>query len=278
MEKQADFIFCKNLLNDFVAEYLNGDIFSLIDFDFENLIHNKKYGCPSRGFDCDDTNLTRAICFLLWKDVYPQLSLLDIGTGKRYRGDTLNTFNTILGSYIPNLHSSQGIIKSDAPRELQILSQKFHNSYHTIGNFILLPNIAETEKKQAYTLNTYRGIAYKDYFDLFLQKLTLCLVDKTVDFHLSTLIERNEFFFSWLSSKGGLTYLKEICWLDDYFASETPKNLFSPYIYCLRKKQEWTDIEKNYYIEHVKKYLLCATNIIKKRASKMITVLQTICK
>lgn len=277
MKKQIDFLFCKNLINDFISEYLNGNIFGFLDFDFKNLKHDSKYGCRGRSFDCDDTNLSKAIYFLLWEDIYPNLSLQDIGTGKLYRGDTLNTFNTLLGTYLPEKQVSDGLIKSNAPSRLIELTNQFHRTYHTIGNFILLPNIAETNCRGSYTFNTYRGIAFKDYFDLFLQKLELCYIDESIDLHLSALIKRNDFFFSWLSSMGGFKFLKEICWLDDYFDGNKPKTIFAPYVYCLRKKKEWTDKEKIDYIKYSEKYILDATSIIKNRAIKMIAKLKTIC-
>ncbi|MFQ7035666.1 MAG: hypothetical protein ACLRTQ_08360 [Candidatus Borkfalkia sp.] len=171
--KQSDgVILCKNFINDFIDEYLKGNIYAFYDFDFASLRQDKRFGCNSRGFDCDDTNLTRAICFILWGEIFPDLTVSDIGTGQKYRGDTLNTFNTVFGSYFPEQHSCVGIERSNASESLRVLANKFHAAYHSIGNFILLPNIAETDKKRAYTLNTYRGIAYKDYFDLFLSRLT----------------------------------------------------------------------------------------------------------
>ena len=277
--KQSDgVILCKNFINDFIDEYLKGNIYAFYDFDFASLRQDKRFGCNSRGFDCDDTNLTRAICFILWGEIFPDLTASDIGTGQKYRGDTLNTFNTVFGSYFPEQHYCVGIERSNASESLRVLANKFHAAYHSIGNFILLPNIAETDKKQAYTLNTYRGIAYKDYFDLFLSRLGTCLTSTNGDKHLIALIDRNEFFFSWLQTNGGLKYLSELCWLEDYFADDRPQDIFSPYVYCLRKKQEWTDFEKLYYIEYVEKYLITAMSIIKNRAAKMIEQLSIKCR
>ena len=190
---------------------------------------------------------------------------------------TLNTFRTVLGTYLTEQHSCIGIEKSDAPEYLRVLANQFYTVYHSIGNFILLPNIAETENKHAFTLNTYRGTAYKDYFDLFLQNLDLCLTSVNGDVHLAALVERNDFFFSWLQTNGGLKYICKLCWLEDYFADDKPQVLFSPYLYCLRKKQEWTDFEKTHYIEHIERYLITATAIIKNRAIKMIKQLSFKC-
>lgn len=273
-----DFIFCKNLILSFVSEYLNGNIYSFMDFDFATLIYDKRFGCRGRAFDCDDTNLMRAIYFLLWSDTFPDLELSQIGTGKKYRGDTLNTVRTIFGRYSPELRSFIGLQKSGADQAIQNLTNQFLATYHTIGNFILLPNIAESDQKRAYTLNTYRGTAYKDYFDLFLLQLSFCLKkDKNTDKHLLNLIDRNNFFFSWLNKKGGLNYFREICWLDDYFLNSEPNKIFAPHVFYLRKKGVWTDFEKSFYIENINKYIIKATKIIKNRAIKMLDKLSALC-
>ena len=278
MKQVNDFNHCKNLINKFVDEYLKGDINAFLDFDFASLQQDKRLGCNGRSFDCDDTNLTRAICYLLWGEIFPDMTLSDIGTGKKYRGDTLNTFHTVLGTYFPEQNSCIGIERSNAPEKLRVIADKFHTIYHSIGNFILLPNISETDKKRAYTFNTYRGIAYKDYFDLFLQQLYGCLTSTDGDKHLSALIERNSQFFSWLKTNGGLKFFADICWLQDYFSDDKPKAVFTPYVYCLRKKQEWTEFEKSQYIENAETYIKTATAIIKRRALKMIEQLSIKCR
>lgn len=272
-----DFTRCINLVNMFVAEYLNGNFYAFFDFDFASLRQDKRFGCSGRNFDCDDTNLTRAICFLLWGEAFPEVTLADIGAGKKYRGDTLNTFHTVLGTYLPDQHSCTGIEKSNASGSLRALVNKFYSAYHTIGNFILLPNIAESAKKRAFTLNTYRGTAYKDFFDLFLQHLDRCLTSVDNDKHLYALIDKNKFFFSWLQANGGVSYFCKLCWLEDYFVDNKPQNVFYPYVYCLRKKQEWTDFEKSYYIEYIEKYLMTAIAIINNRAAKIIEKLAAVC-
>ena len=278
MNQPNDFIHCKNFINEFIGKQLNGDIHALLDFDFTSLRYDKRFGCNGRNFDCDDTNVTRAICFLLWGETYPDITLSDIGTGKKYRGDTLNTFRTVLGAYLTEQCSCVGIERSNASERLRALAIKFYTIYHSIGNFILLPNIAESDNKRAYTLNTYRGTAYKDYFDSFLQQLDMCLSAGNGDPRLNTLVHRNEFFFSWLNTNGGLKHFRKLCWLEDYFADDKPQAVFSPYVYCLRKKQEWTELEKSYYIEHIEKYLLKATAIIKNRAKKMIEQISVKCR
>ena len=91
----------QQLVKEFIAEKLNGDLYALESFDFKTLRDSEKYGAPDRSFDCDDTNIMRAVYVVLWGDSLPYLSLHDIGSGKNYRGDTMNTFHTMFGREIP---------------------------------------------------------------------------------------------------------------------------------------------------------------------------------
>ncbi len=104
-----------------------------------------------------------------------------------------------------------------------------------------------------------------------------CLTSVDNDKHLYALIDKNKFFFSWLQANGGVSYFCKLCWLEDYFVDNKPQNVFYPYVYCLRKKQEWTDFEKSYYIEYIEKYLMTAIAIINNRAAKMIEKLAAVC-
>lgn len=97
MKQSDDFIVCRDFIHAFVRERLEGNIQELINFDFSSLHGDSRYGCNGRSFDCDDTNLMRGISFLLWGESFPDLTLYEIGPGKKYRGDTLNTFNRVFG-------------------------------------------------------------------------------------------------------------------------------------------------------------------------------------
>ena len=85
------------LLRQFVAEELNGNLQALADYDLATLEGHPLYGAPGRTFDTDDCNLARAIYALLYTDAMPGLSLATLGTGRPYRGDTMNSFHTLLG-------------------------------------------------------------------------------------------------------------------------------------------------------------------------------------
>ena len=92
MERQAE-----RLIKDFVTEFFAGDWEQFRNFDLNLLETSEKFGCPGRKFDCDDSNLMRAVYVVLWGKFFPYLNMDNFGARKQYRGDTMNTFNTMFG-------------------------------------------------------------------------------------------------------------------------------------------------------------------------------------
>lgn len=87
----------KRLINDFVDEKLQGNLSELPHFDFARLQGDRKYGtCNGGSFDCDNTNLSKAIYLLVFEGVWNNMTPKSLENGM-YRGDTINTFNTIFG-------------------------------------------------------------------------------------------------------------------------------------------------------------------------------------
>lgn len=64
-----------DILNKFIIQELDGDVFLLLDYDLKRLKNNAVLGCPNRRFDPDDTNLMRAVCCIVFGDVWTNLSL-----------------------------------------------------------------------------------------------------------------------------------------------------------------------------------------------------------
>lgn len=270
---------CKNLIIDFIDEYLNGNIDALKTFDFAELANDKKYGCPGRGFDCDDTNLIRAICFIVWENVLPELDFYQIETGKRYRGDTLNTFATLFGKKIgKNLYAGAEKFSDDDCFRASV--DNFYKTYHTIGNFVLMPNIAlETIKEDkiasSTTINLYRGTcSWRDYFDRFLLELKYCLTDDNKkDAVLTSLIERNRFYFYFFNFD--LMEISRINFFDPYFTLNGEVcEFFAPYEYHWRNKSTPTEAQRTEYVNFANNYMSKAQEIINYRADKIINELK----
>ncbi len=253
-----------DLIRKFVDERLGGEIAKWKDYDCRELEHSDVFGCPGRNFDCDDSNLIRAVYLLLWGDSFPGCSTSAIGRGKPYRGDTMNTFHTLFGRPIEDKPGFYAGLEKYAPDdELRERAGKFHTHCHTIGNYILLPNLPEGR----LTLNLYRGTNdWKDFFDRFLIQLGLCLQNKPGrDEFLAKLIGNNRFFFDKIS----LPELAGRCFLEDYMDENgTPKEVFLLNFH-------WKDEnDREAYRKAADRYLDRATGIINRRAEKMIAILE----
>ncbi len=152
---------CKRLLERFVKERLNGDLNALKTFCTSDLAGDRQFGARPDG---DDKEISRAVYFLVWGGVLPCYERPDqIGIGRgMYRGDTLNTFNSLFGK---DLRRAKERISE--PRLIKKI-EAFKREYCTVGNYMLLPN-----SRAGKTLNTYRGgyFGWRDYFDRFLSAL-----------------------------------------------------------------------------------------------------------
>lgn len=141
---------------------------------------DEKYG----GFDPDNSKIANAIYVVLWGDKIPDLNYDALGTS--YRGDILNSFNTLMGRSTEDQTNFVGIQKyTDNPQIIE-MAKEYHKKYHTIGNMTIWPNNSveyseiwkEYEdddtrndfKGKSFTFNTIRSQSpWYDYFDAFLE-------------------------------------------------------------------------------------------------------------
>lgn len=260
----------KKLLRQFTAEKLDGKLEKLKDFDFLELKHSKVYGCPGRGFDCDDTNLARAIYALVWGDSFKDLTFHNQGRGMPFRGDTMNSFHTMFGRELKNSPGLFAGVEKYAPTDIfREQVKEFHRRYHSIGNFVVLPNFPIDNGD---TINLYRGThpAWRDYFDRFLIHLGRCFCNAPEqDPVLRQLVEKNDFFFHAFQGTGKLNRLAELCFWEDYLENDgSPKLIFEFYYHW--KKSDNNDA----YFSAATHYLEKSLRIIDRRADKMIACLK----
>ena len=257
------------LVQQFVAEELGGDVEALARFDFAELEGHPLYGAPERVFDADDCNLSRAIFDVLYGDVFPGLSLATLGTGRAYRGDTLNTFHTLLGRPIEGQPGRFAGLEKYSPGERdRQRATSFHKTYHTLGNFVPLPN-GSVERK---TLNTYRGThpVWRDAVPIFLENLRLALLGGgEADDMLARLVERNAEAFASFRGRDGLAELARRLDMDDYVDTTTglPIGHYAPNAHFV--SQSRAD-----YLASVGRYLTVAPELIARRAERMLTRLR----
>ena len=207
------------LLRAFVREKLRGNLQNFLDFDFETLRGDERFGSKdSEHFDCDDTAIIRAVYVLLWRRVFPGLNAPgSIGTGKAYRGDTIHTFHTIFGR--PNSEAPGHFFGIDrfAPIDDRLYERirAFHRQSRTLGNYMVLPNIGLPVGRRILTLNTWRGTnRWHDYVDQFLLALEPCLDkgDRSDEILHRLVHERNALAFAEYMRPGGFAALANKLW------------------------------------------------------------------
>ena len=293
------------LIIDFTNTILGGDIMRLKSYCFDELSRLEKedymkYAEPNgliRGkqknirwrFDPDDTALARACYCVLWGDLF------DIGVKEdhfigsrtkdqsitaRYRGDTMNSFNTVFGK----MHM-QGIPTKIQMYELDknccVLKQvmTFYHTYHTIGNMILLPNAGHGRMSDG--INNIRGnFALKDYFDYFLMNLYEYKYPEKVKFN-SRVINRGKTVRELMNLKDNSDYKKidiktwrERFFLEDYFEEDIPKNIIDIEIDRFKitrfPRKRSNDYSKEEYLELATSYLENCTKLICGRSEKLV--------
>ncbi|QUF65356.1 hypothetical protein [Bacillus atrophaeus] len=177
---------CANLVNEFINDELNGELSDLASFDFNKLKGDLKFGSRNDGFDCDDTILARAIYCVLWREELVVNCVSEL-IKEKYRGDTLNSFNTVFGKGEAKVGKILTNIKDSSEKDrFRDKVKGFNKSYHTIGNFAIFPNnkiehIMLTvkvegkyvEKLKPTTINMYRGNQSSKLHDYFVQFLNV---------------------------------------------------------------------------------------------------------
>ena len=255
------------LVSDFINERLGGDIEKLATFPLASLKGDKKYGCPGRSFDCDDTNLSRAIYCLAFSDVFPAMNL-DRLSDWTFRGDTLNTYNTMFGR--PDETSMHpGLDRYNPSTELSEKVKAFHDAYHTIGNLMPLPNTFVGRQ----SINLYRGTHpnWRDFLDRFLSALRPILlgVREDVDAGLCTLVEANMDRLSPYCSEDGFAKFMKGLMLEDYLDSDGVPMIKSKGFYFWRKNNN-----REEYLAEAERYIDFATGVIAHRAQRIINIIR----
>lgn len=255
-------------IQEFIQEKLNGEIDNFKSFDFKTLRNSEKFGCPGRYFDCDDTEIMRAVYVVLWGDFLPELSLDTSGNAEKYRGDTMNSFHTMFGREIPDRPGFYaGLERYNPSDEMRERVREFSHKYcSTIGNFVVLPNCYV----QNTTLNFYRGTnQWRDFFDRFLIQLgnVLCGCDSP-DPLLEKLVSANLFCFENFKGSNFKTWIRKL-FLEDYCDSDGfPQTVF-PLNY------HWKNIdEPEVYFSDAMLYLERAEQIIENRSRNILSELK----
>ena len=264
----------RQLVRDFVGERLEGKLDRLKDFNFASLENDVKYG-QQKGidFDADDCLLARAIYVLVWGDVFPCMNMLSVGSGRAYRGDTMNTFHTMFGREIPEQPGYYRGLESFHPDEkMRSLARQFHKLVPTIGNYIVLPN---RKGRNGETINKYRGChdLWHDYFDQFLVALENVLTDAPQqDAELRTLVKKcNDFAFCRYRGAEGFRQMAERLMLDGYLGENGHAFIFNT-VMTGKVQYHWMELRPSdeEYLKGAQWYARNAIQIIHSRAERII--------
>jgi len=267
-KKMTDLLKCYNLLQDFIEEKLEGNIENFKYYNFMNLENDNKFGkCSKLGnsFDPDDSEIARTVYYLIFNkkvhDTDLDFLFSDIGTNKKYRGDTINTFNTLFGE---NLERAKKYSNDDKDFIKKV--EQFKKKCYSIGNFIMLPNLYA----EGTTINLYRGNwnTYKDYFDIFLYELNKCYdnaPDK--DQTLFKLIKANSFYFDIVNS---MELFKHYTFIFRYFTTEGKIQDF-----FRTKLKDW-DKDSSNYVTFAENYIRISEQAIDHRAMVTIRILKRV--
>lgn len=240
-----------------------------------------KYGCPDRQFDCDDTNLMRAIYCVVFYDAWTNLTMetLDKST---LRGDTMNTRATLFGRKCkPDESYHPGLDKYSPSKELSNRVYNFYFACNSIGNMMVLPNhskmvelLENGEPRQTWwTINTHRGCCpeIQDYMDRFLIQMHKVLTFQTDgDENLKELIRaNNDQFERYYGEEGWKNFIRNN--MLEYYCNEHFHPTLSSKGYTFWRNCYTT---RDNCLKECERYLDHVIPIINKRATRMISMIK----
>lgn len=242
---------------------------------------DETYGCVgSDRFDPDDTILMRAVYCLVFNESWPGLCM-DSLEASIYRGETLNTYNTMFGWKYFNPH--YGLDFHNPTEQLVDKVMEFQTRYcPTIGNMMALPNIAVPIKRQVWnkedawmhtieeeeTINMYRGChgEWHDFFDRFLVVLHSHLVrSDNVDDDLQRLLVANQDYLTRCYGEEGWKNFIDSNILQDYVDDDyVPRQTSAGYYFWKKGIQD-----EDYHTESLR-YIEFAEKVISNRTERII--------
>lgn len=252
----------QKILETFTERYLHGNLCNIKTFDLIKLKGDSELGCPGRNFDCDDTNVARAVYVLAFPNAYDGLSMEKFDH-RIYRGDTINSFKTLMGTF------EEGHAECEDHFNLTPdLCQKIHefiHTYHTIGNMVPLPNIKTTK-----TLNLMRSSLWNDFFPLFTHAVKKYLYEEDYHEKFTPLMDANGFAFDrYKGYESGFGEWLEDLLIDGYYGYDQP---LIPPLSMRQHIKKGTSSE--IYSIIIELFIGHSTSVITDRADKIIKKLK----
>ena len=130
----------RQLVKDFITEYLNGDINGLINYDFNQLIGMKRYG-DTQGYSCyHNTDFVRAIATIVFDDIAAREVMFDKKRGTLILQPSALITDTIWGNQVGDWFFMPAFFHC---HDMKALAQRISPCAalcKTIGNLYLQPN------------------------------------------------------------------------------------------------------------------------------------------
>lgn len=257
----------------FADKYLDGNIDGLATFTIGGLWGDKEFGSPGRQFDPDDTELMRAIYVLIFSDVWPGLTLESLANGE-YRGETMNTYNTLFGApdwpYHPDtaMHGldKQGYVYPAFRSKVAHFRFKI---YQRIGNYVVLPNLALDCEDDKNTINRYRGChdEWHDFFDRFLVGFRKALLDgEYFDDRFQKIMALNEPYLKPFMTPDSFLHLCKELFFDDYLDEAGMPTILTKGFFWWNKGT----IAKEDYFAEANRFIDFSTKVINHRTELML--------
>lgn len=252
----------RSLLRAFSMTRLDGELDKLKDFDLSELKGDRQFGCPNRPFDCDDTNVARAVYVLAYQKAFPTLSMETLDD-RTFRGDMMNSFQTLFGKTNDGVAEIESIM--EVPEALTAKIRRFYHACHTIGNMVPLPN-----KKTTMTLRQMRARLWNGHFDHFLIAVGDCLYEKSYHEKFTPLMEANDFAFGpYTGTEWGFGTLLERLLLQGY-NDEGSLMHFLPISLKQNRK-----LPPQLYLKEAERFIDFHTVIINGRADMIVKILRS---
>lgn len=274
---------CLAFIKEFIEEELDNNLNQLINFDFKMIKNKRKYS----GSEPDNTKIANAIYAVVYGDAFSDLTYANLGRGKKYRGDVINSFRTMFGKpynqdlklidenkvfKINEIKTFVGINKFQNNQEVINQAKVYYQKYHTIGNMVPIPNLAYQENNIIYNINRVKGLgSFNDYMDYFLGIIKPYFVARIrvqiQDEPLKKLLKINDDFFEkYKGLEGFKTFINDF-YLNDYVDNDyNVLVLFAPHLHWYHFDK--TKVEE--YNQAALNYVKVATQIINNRAQKII--------
>ena len=202
--------YAAELISDFVRDRLDGNLTKLRDFNLSTLYGDEKYGnTDGYGFIIEQMAIVKAICSVVYKPAWPELSYYGIHSYE-YSIGLLNTSAMLLGCPVGD--EFKGMTKFNPTPDQLKRAWSFYHLHHTIGNYVVWPS------KGGSLVHLRESIPRRyRYVDVYLSEIHKAMDDvKKMQMDVKATIYGARKYFKPYHTAGGFAEMCHRLMLDDY--------------------------------------------------------------